>query len=491
MEKFVEKHQKLFQFLLIIGIVCVIAPIILGCGYTYLCEDDFSFEGGAQDLVRDYGSSLVGAAVRTGEYYNTNQGTFLFTYIISFLRAYSRWGLTGFHAVMILNAGLFMFFLYKLIKAVAADKVAACALFLAASTMIFAMSNTYNDIELFYWYTGGMNFVLEYWLSFAAALCLILFIKIEKGFMKWTLLVLGCITGFLASGGALNLTMFNCVVLFATLLFSINLKEKKNLPALLPFVFAAIGAIINGVAPGNFVRSDDGLKEGHSTLVDGLRDTFSCCIAEDKVLFTSKVFLLMLGLVFVVCFIRNVKIKKSGMTHIWLLISFIGTCVARFAILFPICFGYHEGEMVNMRTTSAYEIAAKLMYILFVACLAQWAKEHYEKIAGYVSYAALAACVVLTVVGYAGVKSELKDGLSYMTYWDIRSGDMKKAYDTREYVLSSMALAPEGSDLVITVPLHSAPSMYGMGLMDDPGEFRNISAAGLFRLNSVSVNYTD
>lgn len=491
MEKLVEKHQKLFQLLLIVGIICVLAPIIMACNYTYLCEDDFSFEGGAQDLVRDYGSSLVGAAVRTGEYYNTNQGTFLFTYIISFLRAYSRWGLPGFHFVMTLNAGLFMFFLYKLIKAVVSDKVAAYGVFFAAVTMIFAMTNTYSDVELFFWYTGGMNFVLEYWLTFASAFCLILFIRAEKDFKKWLFLVVSSLCGFLASGGALNQTMFNCVVLFATLLFSINIKEKKDLPALIPFAFAAIGAIINGVAPGNFVRSDEGLKEGHTTFADGLRDTFMCCLSEDKLLFTSRAFIVMLGLVFIVCVIRKVKIKKEGMGHIWLLISLLGTAVARFAVLFPICYGYHEGEMVNMRTTSAYEIAAKLMYILFVACLAQWVTEHYEKIAGYVSYAILAVCVLVVVLGYSGLKTELKDGLSYRAYWDIRSGDMKKAYDSREYVLSSMALAPEGSDLVINVPLRGASSMYGMGLVDDPNDFRNISAAGLFRLNSVSVNYTD
>ena len=86
MEKFIEKHQKVLRIVLIVGIMCVLVPILLACNYTYLCEDDFSFEGGAQDLVRDYGSSLVGAIKRTGEYYNTNQGTYLFTFIISFAR---------------------------------------------------------------------------------------------------------------------------------------------------------------------------------------------------------------------------------------------------------------------------------------------------------------------------------------------------------------------------------------------------------------------
>ncbi|SFU87910.1 DUF6056 family protein [Butyrivibrio sp. INlla21] len=491
MGKFIEKHEKLFKFLLIIGIACVIVPILIACNYTYLCEDDFSFEGGAKDLVRDYGSSLVGAAVRTREYYNTNQGTYLFTYLVSFIRAYSRWGNPGFHVFMTLNALLFMIMLYKLIKAVVSDELASYGVFLAATTMIFAMGNTDCGKELFFWYTGGLNFTLEYWLSFATAACLIAYMRMEKGIKKNLVLALSCFTAILASGGSLNLTSFNCSVILAVLIFSFD-KVKKNVLTALPFVFALIGAIINVVAPGNFVRSEDGLKEGHSTLADGIRDTFTCCLSEDKVLFTSKVFLIMLAFVFAVCVIRKVKVKRNGeMSHVWLIVSLLGTAVVRFFTMFPIAYGYHEGTMVNMRTTCAYEITAKLMYILFVMCLAQWVCEHFEKKANLVSYVALAACVLVALIGYPSVKAELKEGLSYLAYWDIRSGDMKDAYATREYLLSSMELAPEGSDLVITVPLKGAESMYGMGLVDDPGDFRNISAAGLFDLNSVSVVYTD
>ena len=75
---------------------------------------------------------------------------------------------------------------------------------------------------------------------------------------------------------------------------------------------------------------------------------------------------------------------------------------------------------------------------------------------------------------------------------DILDGSLNESYKTREYVMKAMDLAPEGSDLVIEVPWRAHPrSAYGMGLQDSPGEFVNISAAGLFHLNSVVVIYTD
>ena len=80
MNKFINYIKKWALIILfIIGIMIVVFPVIRSCGYTYLCEDDFSYEGGARDLIRDYGNIYVGAVHRMAEYYNTNQGHFFST----------------------------------------------------------------------------------------------------------------------------------------------------------------------------------------------------------------------------------------------------------------------------------------------------------------------------------------------------------------------------------------------------------------------------
>ena len=75
---------------------------------------------------------------------------------------------------------------------------------------------------------------------------------------------------------------------------------------------------------------------------------------------------------------------------------------------------------------------------------------------------------------------------------DFADGSMKESYTAREYIISSLELAEAGTDATIYVPeFKFAESMYGMGLGEDCNEFVNRSAAGLFRLNSVSVIYED
>ena len=84
-EAFFNKYRKIFAGIFIIGILCAVVPVIVGCGYTYLCEDDFSFEGGAADAADTYGSNVVAAAHKMVDYYNLNQGTYLFNYLILYL----------------------------------------------------------------------------------------------------------------------------------------------------------------------------------------------------------------------------------------------------------------------------------------------------------------------------------------------------------------------------------------------------------------------
>lgn len=486
-EAFFNKYRKIFAGIFIIGILCAVVPVIVGCGYTYLCEDDFSFEGGAADAADTYGSNVVAAAHKMVDYYNLNQGTYLFNYLIHFIRAYTRGGLPGFHFYMILNAVAFCAALVVLLKILIKDNTACLGAAFVIFVSVFSMTNTQNGKELFYWYTGGLNYLMELTLGLLAVSLSILYIRKKKVIY----LVVSALLAFLASGGSLNVVCADLSWLIAVVILKREefVKDKK---IVIPAAAAFVGTLINGLAPGNYKRAERDLSEGHSTFFDALRDTFKCIISEDKLLFTSLVFILMLLLAFVIFTVYKVKILEGKVTVLNLVIVLVGTWLARYFTMFPVCFGYHVDEVINMRTANSYEIVAKFMYFLAVAVIAQFLSEKFEGKTDRIAMGVLAVAALFAIILHSGINKEIKDGMSYASYDDYRTGALQESYAAREYVLSALTLSEKGSDAVIYVrPFRQAYSTYGMGLGVEAGEWVNRSAAGFYDLNTVTIVYLD
>jgi hypothetical protein len=296
---------------------------------------------------------------------------------------------------------------------------------------------------------------------------------------------------FLASGGSLNVVCADLSWLIAVVILKREefVKDKKiAIPAAVSFV----GALINGLAPGNYKRAERDLKEGHSTFFDALRDTFKCIISEDMFLFTSAVFILMLLLAFVIFTIYKVKVLEGKVTVLNLVIVLVGTWFVRYFTMFPVCFGYHVDEVINMRTASSYEIVAKFMYFLVVAVLAQFLSEKFEGKTDRIATGVLAVGVLLALIFHSALSEDIKSGMSYISYNDYKTGALQENYAAREYILASLSLTEQGSDAVVYVrPYRPADCTYGMGLGEGPDEWVNKSAAGFYDLNTVTVVYLE
>lgn len=496
MLKNAEKRKYILAVIFVLGILLVTLPVVCSSGYTYLCEDDFSFECGAKDAFNDYGSSVIGAASRTWNYYLTNQGTYLFTFLVHFIRAYSRGGLVGFNIYMVFNSVLFVLSLLNLLRLLIKDRVVWFGTSFAAFLMIFGMSGTIAGVELFFWYTGTLNFTLELSLSFIAISLLVTYLRNNKR----AYLICSCIFSFFASGGSLNIVAANCAFL-VTLLFFLVWQKKFRKDALFPFGTAFIGAVINAVAPGNFIRSTEPLVEGHATFFDAIRDTFVMQMYEERVFLGNLIFILAMLLIFILCVFFRLKFIEGGVSLPLMLISFVGTGVIRYLTLFPVAYGYHTELMSNMRTTSSYETVAKLTYALFAIIFSQFVWELCEKekaegksvvTPARVSLAVVFLMAVISFAGFGKLKLEYTDSISYKALHDLVTGAKQETFAVRKYCLDSFAAAEDGTDVILNIePFNMAMSSYGMGIAEDSEWFVNKSAADLFDLNSVTILYSD
>lgn len=486
-----EKVEKLLAVIFPVLALCVIVPVMIGGGYTYLCEDDFSFEGGANDMARIWGSGLVGGMVRAYEYYMSTQGTYVFNSTIHLLRVYTRWGLPGFHVFMIALNIAFAGSLFYLMGGLFKRKFIAGAMFFASAVAVYQTGNCGVNRELFYWYTGALNYTLGLTLAFFALGALLRYVHTWSENKKVTAyLVLSAVLAFFASGVALEITSPNCALLLAVAIVGspIFIENRK---IIIPFISAFAGALFNVIAPGNYPKTYEHMAEGHSTVFDAFKDTVICYRNEAGKIFGSPIFLMVLACVLTGCVLFKVKIVSRPMTGGLLALTLVGSILVQYFTAFPVCFGYHSDSLIVMRTTAAYELIAKMMYIFMVVCLAQWIMEKEFKAEKVVVICAIAAALLFCI--FSGkTKEDIKNGFSFMSARDFVSGSMQEAYKTRSYVLMSLELAQEGSDAYIVAPLLGHPeSTYGMGLTEDPSAFVNQSAAGLYHLNSVTVVYTE
>jgi hypothetical protein len=484
-----KKFKWILYAVLIIAILTVTIPVVIGCGYTYLCEDDFSYEAGARDAAEIYGSSFAGAVHKVYNYAMVNQGTYTPTFLLHFIRAYYRWGFTGFHAVMIMNALFYILALFFLIRVLLKDKLSTLIVLLAACIASFNVFRTDGDKELFFWYTGALSYTLE--IAFACiALAFCVLSKNETAIRRKRIyLFLSAAAGFIASGGALEVTALNCAwLLLMLVLYRKEVRTKRIL--LWPFAVSLLGALINVLAPGNYVRAREASSEGHITLADAIRDTFTCYHDETAFIFGSVLFVAVLAVVFTACMICKTTVFRNGISNTMILLLIPAVFMVQYLTMFPVTFGYHAASLIHMRTTGTYEITARFMYLFYVICLAQWCRAHIRVKA--VPIAAAAVTVIAAFIISGNIEQDFTNGFSCEIMSDYCSGRMKNVFESRKSVMNDLEAADDGTDAVLNVSLRmDFKSMYGMGLTDDINSMCNRSAAGLFHLKSVSITYTD
>ena len=75
---------------------------------------------------------------------------------------------------------------------------------------------------------------------------------------------------------------------------------------------------------------------------------------------------------------------------------------------------------------------------------------------------------------------------------ELYNGTVRDVYKVREATLSQLDSAADGEDAIVySNPIPSNKTMYGMRLQVDSEALVNRSAAGLFKLNSVTVIYEE
>ena len=209
--------------------------------------------------------SLIGASASfAAETYVSWQGTFFSFFLSYLLHPFHGHGVLGaggnlmkLKIVMFLNAFLFfaalLYLLFSLIRLIAPKRYRLAAYVSAA--VLFTFLNIQSYAEVFFWFTPTVVYSIPVTVMLLALSC---FIRMRKGGQKRTLwTALAAVSAFCASGGVLMVAGALCYILLAVSVYDRITEKKWHLPSLIVFGAAFAGALINTLAPGNFIRSDN------------------------------------------------------------------------------------------------------------------------------------------------------------------------------------------------------------------------------------------
>lgn len=478
-----KKLGLILSGLLIVGIAFIVTIVLISAGYTYLCEDDFSFEYGTITQIEKYGSSLSAGIHIAWGYAKNWAGTYLANFLLHFIMPYTRWGMPGFHLIMIFVSLLYIVALEFLIRSFKLSKNASLFFFLLSLLISFCLSGTSNNRELFLWYTGSLNYTLEMAVGFISVGCTI---RIRRENNRKSFWILSSVFAILAGWGSLEVAGAFCAVHLLILAFSFSkLKEKKAY--ILPFSLSFLAALTNALAPGyhNRIVGEGG---GDTPIIEVVKNTFKCIYAEGKSMFKSPIFIIICLLAFLFVVFSHEFLQKYTVSSINLLLVLVFAFLAQFVMAFPVILGLNSSVLNSMRTAGTYEILARLIY-LFTICSVGLYLRNYEKTVSYIVALTVFLLAIASFVCIDEKNADWENAHLQGTIQDIRSGNLVNNYRMREYVLAQCENAEPGSDVVLCVKSYDNKMSYGMWAADDPNYMVNQFIAYLFELDSFIVYY--
>lgn len=366
--------KKINWFLMIeIVLICIILlPILIVSLYALPAADDFSNTNRVEMLLVEKYSYMKVALSEASYYYKNVSGYFFAAFLNFFLSPFLRGGITALRGVVfILNLFFYisLFFLVnELLKFFINSKNIELKV-LVYILVLFAFTNNNNNIEIWAWYCVVVGYVFIVGCMFWGIIFFLKALKTDKLYY----IIMASVIGFLASGGSLNITALNCgFYLIIGVIGFWGYNKKKT--AVICFISALIGGVINALAPGNFIRHE--LATASYPIVASLKTSISLVISRMQTLLFYSPFILLL-MVFLIFFLKNIPDSKCEYKiHPIIILAIIFGGVG--IINFPVCLGYNTRNL-PYRCLWIEDCAIYIGMFSWTAYLSGWLKYKFKE----------------------------------------------------------------------------------------------------------------
>lgn len=382
-------EKKITKSIWVILILLMIIPFFIPIFYLVPKADEYGAAASALRYIQTSGKSVVEYGFYSAfEGYMTWQGT------------WGAWFLGGIVSALgisvlidrIITAVIVIAFIVSMLWV--SNEL---RLFWGCRTPFFVFAVTFLGInshipsQAVYWIGASIMYLFAYSIALFSIALLLKYIRIKNESLLW----LSSIFAFFSTSGVLLIAGFINVVLFFISIYAFNVFKRRYVCA--PFVSGLTGAIINTLAPGNFVRNaafagnkESILRQLPLAIINSLKTVREQLydLSGSTALFISIVFGIVVGLYYV---------EYSKRTNPLIISLVAGMMVL--AAIFPVCLGYHAKVDGTYRVE--YLISSIFLIALFVTIMSFTAfikgvvhakKPNNEKMA-------IGAAVILAILG--------------------------------------------------------------------------------------------
>lgn len=376
--KYHAKYIKKIMYAFLAFIL--VLPSIVITLYTYPCQDDFSYAFHAREMMAEGHSLLYTAIVWTIKYYKTFCGCYTSSFLGFFVSGIVNCDLWGIRVFELCSALFFYFSLYIFIYAYAykvmgfvREKVLPlyCILLAFFNGLIY-----YVWQEAFYWFITSVQYLLISSFIILGTSLFVLMLYEENKKRKTIFFVAASVLGFLGSGGTLSIAAFCCSVYFVAAMWAI--AEKKQVKqACIIMGIALFGAILNGLAPGNYIRA--GEKKGIGKIVFAVKMSVRYAIERWETFIKNPIFWILMILLCLVVFSCKRQEGRCSFRMPGMFILFLFGTVS--GIIFPAILGYsYETYRILMRGNFISDTAFYLYIFIVVFYIKGWLDKKYKGI---------------------------------------------------------------------------------------------------------------
>lgn len=309
-----------------------LVPIFIASGYTVYWSDDIC-------TAKANGThTIIEALKNVIHWWLTWQGTYTGAFLEVALSPLNGFGFAQLHVVMVLNIMLFSASLWTFINAICRSMGVSKRKYsiLFFSLCVIGIFGFTGWTEVFFWFVGAMVY------SFPMSFCLLgLAAALQSKSFKGM-----CISGlfmFLASGGSLEIAGISCFTMLGICIIKWMTKSLRKIDFVI-FGTAVFGALVNTVAPGNYIRhaviDDTGLHIGKAIIYTVLEVLQT---VEGLLFDTSCILLIFVAFVFGATTESTKEYRGGGGLCMIILLCIVSPLVT----CFPVFLGYSETVFPN------------------------------------------------------------------------------------------------------------------------------------------------
>ena len=463
----------------VIGIMMMTLTLLRVSYYSVMVSDDFwyALDSGIKN------SSLWENIVLSCKYaqwvYMTHQGTYFSEFLASILNPVTHGGFPLLRVLMIVNALLMFVTIIWLVNTVLTDMadMELHTRLLIIACVVFAITQYDAFAEVYFWWVGACCYTFPLGIGLIAVTAFVLANRSNDNTRKWV--IISCVCGFVSVGGSLTISGTICYLLLNLLIYYWIRDSKLSKNNIIMFSASFVGALINAIAPGNYVRR---ATEGETDIIRSIKETFEVFGGNIEWLLSNKRtnFLAIVILLMVCGFIFGDRIKLSKKA--WYVSSIIAL-FSPLAVILPVVVGYNVPWLPSR---SVYVVLIAFVFafgnfsILLASLLSQVIRS--DKSRNLVMVVGI-ALFVLTV---------LTSGFSPRKYIFVRHNvqlyrhEIQDSYhETRELFDSFNEHQGEDMECDVTTIPDKIDNYYCFFLQGDTGERINQAIASLYGLNSI------